>query len=675
MLSKVKKMLLMILGSVAITCVALIPNTKVTNQNTINSYWYNNLNNTKFEIRDQLIIKEWSPNGELINKSVNNDFELKLLLNPGFETDNEDFIRKFNNDFINKVTNSNLVFSESTSSRIMPIVLFYFKTESDRELFVNHIKNWREIYKIIIYKNEDINQGVWGNDPGFDYYRRAYSHLNIAPNKNLNNFKQSVEKNVGIIKADVGLLDKRVGKIGVLEVGNEKFDDKYKEFFRGGIKIKQDLVLEPNSPIDEHGIMVSMIAGSQFGVDRSSSVYLSKFLNYKDWQEAIEKMIIDNGVRIINHSYGPNYNGDKTNYYKLYEDKAYYLDYISRKYGVINFVSAGNDGNKTDHQITKSKLSFNSIIVGSLDKNASEYNLKTNKVVNTSNYKLNTQYENLAKPLVVAPGFYNNIFYQKGVKDSHEIINGTSFSTPLVAGLVSNFLKKYPEINKTELRVPIIKAILSASAVTPQLSELKYKSSGYEQKYGAGTPDGIKMHEAARNYRTISVKPTKETGTVFTSNEIFLNINQTIKVSSSWTFNAGVLKKIPSWESYQTNYNWWTGHSNLPGSLNSEEDEIRKFWNKIHDKEFWPKFNETIKYQGHRWFTDYDLFLEYKESTGKWVEIKRVFTVASNDELIEHKATKAGAYRYVIKKYSSSEYTNSVDDLVAVTHVVRNENN
>lgn len=78
--------------------------------------------------------------------------------------------------------------------------------------------------------------------------------------------------------------------------------------------------------------------------------------------------------------------------------------------------------------------------------------------------------------------------------------------------------------------------------------------------------------------------------------------------------------------------------------------------------------------QSNKWFTDYDLFLEKKNSNGDWITVKRVSTILTNDELIEHKADVTGNYRYRVLKFSSNSFDNSVDDIVAVTHVIRNEN-
>lgn len=191
MLSKVKKSLLMILGSVAFTGTTLILNNKVANLDTTNSYWYNNLFNEKFQVRDQIIHTESLPNGQTINIPIDNGYELKLLLNPGFESEQVDFIQEFNNEFIQKILKNNLKFTNSVQSRIMPIIYFYFENEKERENFARDIKDFQEVFRIILFKNELKQESVWGNDPGFEYYRKTYSNLNIAPTKNIADFKKN----------------------------------------------------------------------------------------------------------------------------------------------------------------------------------------------------------------------------------------------------------------------------------------------------------------------------------------------------------------------------------------------------------------------------------------------------------------------------------------------------
>lgn len=103
--------------------------------------------------------------------------------------------------------------------------------------------------------------------------------------------------------------------------------------------------------------------------------------------KALEWLVLKNNVKIINHSYG--FTGDES----LYQEKSYYLDYLSRKYGVINVFSSGNgewNPKTLNEWINERKLAFNSIIVGAL--NDSNTNISY-----YSNWRVYEKYEDIFK--------------------------------------------------------------------------------------------------------------------------------------------------------------------------------------------------------------------------------------------------------------------------------------
>lgn len=245
-------------------------------------------------------------------------------------------------------------------------------------------------------------------------------------------------------------------------------------------------------------------------------------------------------------------------------------------------------------------------------------------------------------------------------------MHGTSLAAPVVTGLISSLLALKSNINNSEFRAPIVKAILSASAVSPKQDNLIYKSNGYEQKFGSGTVDFAAMLEASNNFSIIKIHPTEERNQVFTSKEINLSKNQTIKISSSWTFNAGYLKYK------ETSPSYWNYMQPFFKPINRTREESE--WQNGHINDTRLKKDEALKRQSNKWFTNYDLLLERKNSNGDWTTVKRIATVLTNDELIEYMAEESGIYRYRVLKLSSDSFNNSVDDIVAVTHVVKNEN-
>ncbi|WP_120161183.1 S8 family serine peptidase [Mycoplasmopsis bovirhinis] len=334
------------------------------------------------------------------------------------------------------------------------------------------------------------------------------------------------------------------------------------------------------------------------------------------------------------------------------------------------FFVAGNEGRHENNVISETSASFNSVIVGALAGNTSEINVKSNLIANYSNYGLIRDFQNISKPLVVAPGkIYTTVYGE------YRYLAGTSYAAPIVTGLICNLMKYKEDIRNSNNRVPIVKAILSASAVSPKLQNLTYKTSGYEQKYGSGTVDFKAMLQAANNYKVKTLNSNSSNNTILTSTEIKLTKGQTIKISSSWTFNAGLLKEQVINPLLIDDHNWWNNVYNTTPKYRPKNlvAEARK-WGNQHENEVWLKKEEMLNRQSNKWFTDYDLFLEKKNSNGDWITVKRVSTILTNDELIEHKANSTGTYRYRVLKFSSNSFNNSVDDIVAVTHVVRNEN-
>lgn len=681
-----RKFLLPILSMIGITSlIFVIPDSYKIQKSNL---WYQDLTNGKFEVRDQFFIKSTEDNSTTDQVFINNNYELKLLLNVNQITDNENIILSYNESFLKKIQNLSLNYSSSDTSSIMPVAWFYFNNENDREIFVNTIKDWPEIHKFIIYKNENIAPQRSTFDIDYpDLYNPESPdgpYLNILHN-NLRHFKNSVIKNaeiVGVNNSNTSNIGTNNSKIGILEFSKGYNDKRFYKYFPKGIEVKNNATIN-NIQTQTHAAMVSMIAGGEYGIDKNSKIYLSTFNSDNEWTKSIEQMVINDGVRLINHSYGTSY-GENGEFYKQYSENSYYLDYIARKYGVINVYSAGNDGHKENHLIDNHKLSFDSIVVGALSDYASKNTLKTNNYAGYSSFNLETRYKDLPKPLVVAPGYFYQLYYKmKDVGAFTQYANGTSFSAPTLTALISLLLQKRSDINNSEFKIPIIKSILSASSISPKLSYTKYKGSGYEEKFGAGTVNFQSMLEAANNYSTVKVHPTQDRGTILTSNEIFLNTNQTIKVSSSWTFNAGLLKNAENKPKYSFTNNWWNSFQNFFNSRRRLEQELEKEkidtqlkkWNETHKNEFQLKSAETFKNQDNKFFSDYDLYLEYKNPNGTWQTIKKVTVASSNDELIDYKVTKSGIYRYRIYKFSINSFWNSVDDLIAVTHMVKNDEN
>ncbi|WP_341401227.1 S8 family serine peptidase, partial [Mesomycoplasma ovipneumoniae] len=368
---KLKKFTLYLFG---FTSIPLIYSSLLINWNNNKQYWYSTNFSNKIDVRDPFIKK--------LNKSVkvenlDNNFELKLLLNPDFLDTDPKKITSFNIDFLEKIKKLNLKYKEAKYSEMLPIVWFYFDTENDREIFVkNSLKN-STISRFIVYKNE-------GKD-------KQTGHVEMLDDNNqLNNnddyhalFNESLNKNISIVNfqkqaaKDSENQDKTNSKIGAIELG-DKFDQNFNIYFNENQLNINDLVSNRPKQAEKpyHSTLVSLILGGKAGVDKKSDLYLSIFKTNAEWHKAIEWMATKD-VRVINHSYGNNLVD-----FKDYNENTYLLDFLARKYGVINVFAAGNGADKIDEDefgrnkaddnpwIDDRSLSLNSIVVGALQDNS-----------------------------------------------------------------------------------------------------------------------------------------------------------------------------------------------------------------------------------------------------------------------------------------------------------------
>ncbi|MHA0315898.1 S8 family serine peptidase [Mesomycoplasma ovipneumoniae] len=659
---KLKKFTLYLFGFTSIPLIysSLFINWNNNNNNNNKQYWYSTNFSNKIDVREPFI-KKLNKSSKVEN--LDNNFELKLLLNPDFLDTESKKITSFNIDFLEKMKKLNLRYKEAKYSEMLPIVWFYFDTENDREFFIkNSLKN-STISRFIVYKNEEKDKQT--------------GHVETLDDNNLLNnndnyhslFSESLNKNISIVNfqkqatKDSENQDKATSKVGAIEF-LDKFNSNFNIYFNENQLNINDLVSNRPKQAEKpyHSTLVSLILGGKAGVDKKSDLYLSIFKTDAEWHKAIEWMATKD-VRVINHSYG-----NKFVDFKDYNENAYLLDFLARKYGVINVFAAGNGADKIDEDefgrnkaddnpwIDDRSLSLNSIVVGALQDNSSNSNIAKNEIAPYSNFKTGDQYLQFAKPLVVAPGQIYNVLDDKNQSgQSKKYVSGTSYAAPIVTGLISTLLRGKPLWVRDDFRVPAIKSILSVSAISPNHIDLDKKDSGYYEKYGAGTPDFEKMKEAADNTSLIFGNKENEGEVIFTGNRFWVNSNERVKASLSWNFNAGLLKNN---ETGQNISGWWWF---LPAITRNVSDD-------------WLPLEATKKRQGGTFVSDYDLYLQKLNSNGDWVDVARSNSILSNDELIDFKSNESAYYRIYVKNYKSSVFENSEDDRIVASYLVHNEN-
>ncbi|MDO6856315.1 S8 family serine peptidase [Mesomycoplasma ovipneumoniae] len=660
MVKKFKKFALYLSGFTLISLIYSLPFINWNNNNNNNKqYWYSTNFSSKIDVREPFI-KKLNKSSKVEN--LDNNFELKLLLNPDFLDTDPEKITSFNIDFLEKIKKLNLKYKEAKYSQMLPIVWFYFDTENDREFFVkNSLKN-STISRFIVYKNEekdkqtghvetlDDNIPLNNND---DYHALFSKSLN--ENISIVNFQKQAAK-------DSENQDKATSKVGAIEF-LDKFNSNFNIYFNENQLTINDLVSHRPKQAEKpyHSTLVSLILGGKTGVDKKSDLYLSIFKTNAEWHKAIEWMATKD-VRVINHSYG-----NKLVDFKHYNENAYLLDFLARKYGVINVFAAGNGADKIDEDefgknksddnpwIDDRSLSLNSIVVGALDDNSSNSNIAKNEIAPYSNFKTGDEYLQFAKPLVVSPGQIYNVLDDKNQSgQSKKYVSGTSYAAPIVTGLISTLLREILYV-RDDFRVPAIKSLLSVSAISPNHIDLDKKDSGYYEKYGAGTPDFEKMKKTVDNQRFIFGNKENEGEVIFTGNRFWVNSNERVKASLSWNFNAGLLKNN---EKDQNISGWWWFLPAITRNVSSD----------------WLPLEATKKRQGGTFVSDYDLYLQKLNSNGDWVDVARSNSILSNDELIDFKSNESAYYRLYVKNYRSSVFENSENDRLVVSYLVHNEN-
>ncbi|MDW2919978.1 hypothetical protein [Mesomycoplasma ovipneumoniae] len=97
-------------------------------------------------------------------------------------------------------------------------------------------------------------------------------------------------------------------------------------------------------------------------------------------------------------------------------------------------------------------------------------------------------------------------------------------------------------------------------------------------------------------------------------------------------------------------------------------------WSSDHLNKQWLSLDATKKRQNNKIVSDYDLYLQKLNSNGKWITVASSNSDLGNDELIDFKSNESGYYRINVWNYRSSVFENSVDDKLAVSYLVDNEN-
>jgi len=212
---------------------------------------------------------------------------------------------------------------------------------------------------------------------------------------------------------------------------------------------------------------------------------------------------VDNGAQIINMSFGKSYSPEKD----WVDDAARYAE----SKGVLLVQAAGNESENID-----TSYNFPSRIYKSDNKTATNWLVVgASSPVSGSENSLTASFSNYGKKNVdvFAPGVKT---YSSEPGNSYGTLNGTSFASPIVAGVAAFLLEYYPNLSAQQLKM-----VIEKSAIKPT-EKVKVPGTDNMVSLGSISQSGgfVNAYEAIKLASTIKGDRNKAT---------FIPVRSTIK--------------------------------------------------------------------------------------------------------------------------------------------------
>ena len=258
-----------------------------------------------------------------------------------------------------------------------------------------------------------------------------------------------------------------------------------------------------------HSTWVTSIIGGNTGIAEDVYFYCAG-LQGSIFTTRVNQLIDTYGVNIINMSYQTT----TTGYYDYY---CAYIDDIVNNSSCTFIKSAGNNGPGTAPAISSPGCGMNIITVGSIasDRNVSYF----------SSWYTSSSF--LLKPDMVAPGErITNIPNLSGEK------NGTSFSTPMVTGIVALLMEEFPAL---KYNPSLVKSALHNGCI-----KLPSQVDYFDEQCGFG----LVNYQNARNYlsnsqyNNFNIPTTGLNGDIIASYNVTIPAKTEISINANWVINS-----------------------------------------------------------------------------------------------------------------------------------------
>lgn len=299
-----------------------------------------------------------------------------------------------------------------------------------------------------------------------------------------------------------------------------------------------NIVGTPNSsPNQRHSVQTCSIIGGYHGIAQDSILYVCGVLDnlgslISTNVQNLEYMI-SSGVKLVNISMGFEHLVDTG----ILNNYSAYIDYLSSTNDVVFVCSAGNyiSSDMGDKYLSNPSIGMNTISVGSIDKSRNLSYFSCYKFVDNNNKNM------LMKPTIVAPG--ENILFDFSINEVTNIISsGTSYSAPIVTGVIALLMEEFPGLDSTTY----ISAICSgADKINGQVDDV-------DESCGSGLINYNKAREVLLNEQyycnSFDNALFDYSGDLYTE-QLYLGIGEHFKQST-------VIKAVPSYAypSFQQSY-------------------------------------------------------------------------------------------------------------------------
>lgn len=276
--------------------------------------------------------------------------------------------------------------------------------------------------------------------------------------------------------------------------------------------LKLDRFTRLSSLTTSHSTIVTSIIGGTSGIAEDVHFYCIGLSNHS-FTSCVNTLIEDYNVNIINMSAHQGAPG-------FYDNYCAYIDNIIATTNCTFIKAAGNNGASDSPVISTPGCGMNVITVGSIDSDKDVSSFSSWDTSNTYLYK----------PDLVAPG--GGLSTIPNISTPTGFHNGTSYSTPMVTGIVALLMEEFPILRSNP---SLVKAALQNGC-----EKLPSQENYFDEQCGFGLVNYINSRNYLINsqYDNFNIPANSLDGDIVVSYNITIPASKGIKINATWLINS-----------------------------------------------------------------------------------------------------------------------------------------